>query len=95
MWLTVLLSAVNLVAISVLLSSSANLRRQRDDLLTELNVTLQADENRLFFNRVPKAGTTSFVYVTYNISFKNDFVFYKYRVTDEGLDSEIVTMGNQ
>ncbi len=59
--------------------------------MNALNNTARSNQRILFFNRVPKAGTSSVAAWLQLLSERNDFDHYSYRIVD-GLDSEINSM---
>lgn len=66
----------------------------RDFATSRLNRTLTSRDDLLFFNRVPKSGSTFVNTLLLKLSPGSDFECYSYRVTD-GQDTEIHAMSKE
>ena len=66
----------------------------RDFARSRLNRTRDARDDLLFFNRVPKSGSTFINMLLLKLSPGSDFECFSYRVTD-GQDTEINAMSKE
>ncbi len=71
-----------------------DLRSSASSAASALNNTLRSEQRLLFFNRVPKAGTTSLAMWMGVLAARNGYQHFAYRITDN-VDSEITVMDKQ
>ena len=62
-------------------------------LIEDLNVTRHSNTNILFFNRITKVGSSAFGIVVGDLSRRNNFSFFTYNISPDGVDNEITAMG--